>query len=238
MTDPLHELQEMSAALGDFARALSATRDVLPRRSEGADRTGSVTVVIDAEDLPQSITVTAGWRQRLSPEALGGAAVEAGQAAAVNRLSAWQDGAGRAAWESVPEQLPEAGTSVPGLPALLGDLGEVTPRPLEQLAEDVLAALDRADAPVTPVQGRGGDEAGHVSVVLARGGLVSCETDGRWAAEAGTAALNRALAAALAQARTRLAAAVRAAEEEGAGTDAMLREALALLTDPGRLHHS
>ncbi|MFI8456607.1 hypothetical protein [Kitasatospora sp. NPDC085464] len=246
MNDPLRDLQQMSAFLGDLTHALAETRDILPQRSEGTDRTGSVTVVLGPEDLPLSITVEAGWQQRLSPEALGGAAVEAGQAAAVNRLSVWQQDAGKAAWAAVPDRLPDdrAAADAVAEPALdltlaVGDVSQVTPRPLEQLAEDVLTALDRAGAPGVPVQGRGCDEGGHVTVVLSRGGLVSCEPDGRWAAETGTAALNHALAAALAKARTDLAAAVRSAREEAAaGTDRMLREALALLADPSKLRNS
>ncbi|MER7584500.1 hypothetical protein [Kitasatospora sp. NPDC097691] len=245
MNDPLGDLQQMSAFLGDLTHALAATLDVLPQRSEGADRTGSVTVVLDPEDLPLSIVVAAGWQQRLSPDALGGAAVEAGQAAAVNRLSVWQQDAGQAAWAAVPDRLPEDGTAAdagaataPDLTLLVGDVSQVTPRPLEVLAEDVLTALDRAGAPGAPVQGRGCDEAGHVTVVLSRGGLVSCEPDERWAAAAGNTALNHALAAALSKARSNLADAVRSAKEEAtAGTDRMLREALALLADPSKLRN-
>ncbi|MEU8927607.1 hypothetical protein AB0D10_43005 [Kitasatospora sp. NPDC048545] len=246
MNDPLRDLQQMSAFLGELTNSLAVTRDILPQRSEGADRTGSVTVVLDQEDLPLSIVVADGWRQRLSPGALGGAAVEAGQAAAVDRLSIWQQDAGQAAWEAVPDRLPgddaaaDAGaTTAPDLTLLIGDVSQVDPRPLEVLAEDVLTALDRAGAPSVPVQGRGSDEAGHVTVVLSRGGLVTCDADERWAAASGTAALNHALAAALSKARTELAAAVRSAKEEaGTGTDAMLREALALLADPGKLRNS
>ncbi|MEU4303465.1 hypothetical protein [Kitasatospora aureofaciens] len=244
MNDPLRDLQQMSAFLGELTDALAVTRDILPQRSEGTDRTGSVTVVLDPDDLPLSIVVAAGWQQRLSPDALGGAAVEAGQAAAVNRLSVWQQDAGQAAWEAVPDRLPDhdaaadtATATTPDLTLLVGDVSQVSPRPLEVLAEDVLTALDRAGAPSVPVQGRGCDEAGRVSVVLSRGGLISCEPDQRWAAAAGIAALNHALAAALSKARTDLAAAVRSAKEEAAGTDRMLREALALLVDPSKLRN-
>ncbi|GGV04699.1 nucleotidyltransferase domain-containing protein [Kitasatospora aureofaciens] len=117
MNDPLGELQQMSAFLGELTDALAVTRDILPQRSEGTDRTGSVTVVLDPDDLPLSIVVAAGWQQRLSPDALGGAAVEAGQAAAVNRLSVCVNG--HAIPQGKRHVIPQAlgvGSAVPGRP--------------------------------------------------------------------------------------------------------------------------
>ncbi|MCX4746689.1 hypothetical protein OG455_14370 [Kitasatospora sp. NBC_01287] len=249
MDDILRDLQHLNTHLAGLRSALAATQEALPRRAEGTDRSKTVTVLIGPDDLPLSIEVGPDWSRRLRPAELGGAVVEAGQRAVVQRLAGWQEEAGRAAWQAVPSELPDGGGPVAEPPvaeappadltALLGDLSQVAPRPLEELVEDVLDSLDQAAAPPAPVEGRGSDQAGRLTLVLSPGGLTACELDESWAAERSSAELNRALARALAQAHSGLADALRAARDRTAtGPDALLREALALLSDPRRLADS
>ncbi|MFF7634486.1 hypothetical protein ACFZB9_15225 [Kitasatospora sp. NPDC008050] len=244
MSDILRDLQQMNTFLGELTGALAQARDVLPSRSEGTDRSGTVTVVLGPDDLPRSIDVASNWQQRLSAAELGGAVVEAGQAASVARLSVWQEREGQALWDAVPDQLPHPDAPSPAEPApvdltlLLGDLSQVEPRPLDVLVEDTLTALDQAGTPASPVQGRGADQNGRLTLVLSPAGLAACDADERWLAAQSSGELNRALAQALSHAHSDLAAAVQRSKGQASGSDALLREALALLMDPRRLADS
>jgi hypothetical protein len=61
----------------------------LPPQAEGADRTYTIVVVLDADGLPRSIDVGEDWKRKLRAESFGGAVMEAFSAASQERLRAW-----------------------------------------------------------------------------------------------------------------------------------------------------
>jgi hypothetical protein len=83
-TEGVARLLEESDALERVARA-AARAPAEP----GSDGTGSVTVTLDERGLVATVTVDAGWRQRVPRDRLGDAVIEAVSDASARRLAAW-----------------------------------------------------------------------------------------------------------------------------------------------------
>src|SRR4051812_37940963 len=73
-TRRLHRLQAQTAKLGLLTRQLAAA---IPARTEGSDPTGCVLVTLGRDGIPADIRVRDGWQQRLQPEQLAGAVLDA-----------------------------------------------------------------------------------------------------------------------------------------------------------------
>jgi hypothetical protein len=140
----LGELQRMREVVNGLRQRLARARVGGPPQVEATDRTGAVGVVLDSDGLPEVIRVADDWQGRLDAGDLGPAVIEACQAAGAKRMAAWsqalhtdddRDGLHRPV--SVPTD---------PLPARLrGQVAEARPRPIDALAEDMMAASDRVD---------------------------------------------------------------------------------------------
>jgi hypothetical protein len=134
------------------------------------------------------------------------------------------------------------------LPARLrGQVAEARPRPIDALAEDMMAAFDRVDqiAAASPlartVTGR--DASARLAVTLSAAGLASCTAPKAWVGQQTGSTLTSALGQALSAARDALAGT--AGDPDPAGQpgqpdelgqlDQVFAEALAILTNPERL---
>ncbi|WP_433271040.1 hypothetical protein ACQPZF_11415 [Actinosynnema sp. CS-041913] len=219
-----------------------------PPRVEGRDRTGSVHVVLDRDGLPDSVRVEFDWNRRLEPGAFGSAVLEAAQAAMGTRMAewtrtlqseGWQERADRLQAES--EQAPRRPVSDELPPALRRKVAETEPRPIGELAEELIKAFDGIEQqqlrPPTPAGGVGEVAAGKLRLTLTGSGLASCDADPDWVRDQTAARLMNALNEALALAKARLAS-VAQQQEPSTGLDRLFTEALSILGDPHRLADS
>lgn len=242
----LQQLQQYAAALNGL---LTDAQSKAPKRSQAEDSSGAVTMVLDGSGLPEEIRLAQDWQRRLEPGALGAAVVDAFAQAAQARVSAWgrtleggewgdkvsrmmaADAQGRG-----PMATSEQASEVP--PLFRRDQATVKPRPVEELAEDMIKAFDNVDAYASASsltkEFEGTNGARTVTVKLSQAGLAACTVDGGWAAGQPATVLSNALGDALASARAKL----RAAADEPSPTgklDSLFDEAIALLNDPRRL---
>lgn len=216
----------------------------MPQGAEGTDTQGAVTVRLAADGLPEFIRAASDWQRRQAPEAIGAAVSEAYGAAMSEQMTAWAQVFEDGDWQSKADQLdsqfgqPAASAVQPDIPER--DLRYVVSRPLDQLAEDVLSAFDaveRMDETASgPAEVNGTSAARHVTLVVSKGALRSCEVDRQWAAGQSYIGLNQAFEEALGDARDKLSSIEAAAADGLAGlqVDSLLDEALAILRDPQR----
>ena len=239
MTEPApdaftRELAELRSYLAGLGSVFQELEQQAPARSTGTDATGTIRVTLDHAGQPEQITVHDSWPQRLRPDALSAATAEAFSAAATARGAAWKDALDRAGWQQRADRLDDrAGPAVtaPGeLPAAFRRVPPGPPRPVSQLAEDVLTGLDSAAAlaarPRPASQGTGANRERTVTVTLRPGGQLACEISAQWAAPRTAAALNDALAQALTAARRSLAAAAALGKPDMTRANQLLAEAL------------
>ncbi|MEU9110423.1 hypothetical protein AB0D04_01180 [Streptomyces sp. NPDC048483] len=245
----LEQFQQQAAAV---QRTMREIEESVPPEAEGADARGAVRVTLGADGLPARFQVATDWQRRSAGAAFGSAVVEACGAAMEQRMAAWslamEQAARRGLFDDAPGANGAAGSGAgagagPQPPAAERDVGHVIPRPIDEVTEDMLSALDAAqaaaDSPTSgePVTGTGSGARGRVTVTVQQGALVSCEVDGSWAAGESSVSLGSALDAALAEARGRLAAAL-AEAESAAGPkvvlDGLYDEAMAILKNPER----
>jgi hypothetical protein len=122
-------------------------------------------------------------------------------------------------------------------PALRHPAEDVTPRPIDQVAEDMIKAFDHvgdfAAPPPHAIRGAGSSRSRKLILTLSTTGLVSCTADPEWVSAQTAASLMNALGEALTAARADL--------ENGTdrpvpsrSLDHLFTEALALLRDPRR----
>lgn len=214
----LEQLRRYGSGLQDL---MSELQRLAPERSEGADSTGSVRVILGPDGTPETIRVGAYWKEKLQPAAIAGAVNGACQAAMQKRGAEWAATMERVHWRERLEALddsPAGGSSPGGTPAGQVPAGfrrqEPPPAPAfnpdEVDPEDVLQLADaalNAELPDKPLTGRGASRDGMLEIQLGQGGQVACRIDPRWAAGRSGAQLSEALATALAAARKQLAAA-------------------------------
>ena len=243
MTDDLMaafaQMQHYTAALH---RLIATAQEQAPRRSEGTDDSGAVRVELGADGLPTAFQVDRDWERMLEPEAFGAAVVQACQAAMGDRLSAWSTSLQDSGWQDGANRLrggPQAQPATPPTrvpPAFRRPVPEVTPRPLGQLTEDVLAAFDGVGDFAAPRPGAstGSGGGGKLTITLSTTGLSSCTADPTWVDAQTSARLMNALSEALAEAKSKLDR-TPPASPEPPGMDRLLAEAMALLKDPRRL---
>ncbi|MFD4762359.1 hypothetical protein ACFWOJ_26875 [Streptomyces sp. NPDC058439] len=217
---------------------------MVPQGAEGTDTQGAVTVRLAADGLPEFIRAASDWQRRQPPEAIGAAVSEAYGAAVSEQMTAWGQALEDGDWQSKADQLdsqfgqPAASAAQPDIPER--DLRYVVSRPLDELAEDVLSAFDaleRMDETASGPDEVNGTSAGrHVTLVVSKGALRSCEVDRQWAAGQSYIGLNQAFEEALGDARDKLSSIEAAAADGLAGlqVDSLLDEALAILRDPQR----
>ncbi|MEU8569283.1 hypothetical protein AB0C51_13140 [Streptomyces pathocidini] len=209
---------------------------------EGWDPGGAVRVKLESDNLPEVIQVANDWQHRLAPRDFGPAVVKAYQAAANTRMQAWASVLEQSDWRIHAEQArsdaPQPAT--PEARASERDLRHVAPRPLGEVAEDMISAFDNIAGIgvelANPVQGKGKSSTRSVTITVTKNALVSCEVSPQWPSRRHPATVAQALNEALANARADLVRATAAAEAGGRRSqlDSLFGEALAILSDPQR----
>lgn len=243
----LQELVRFQRTAVQLQEAVTAAQKRLPEEGTGSDSQHAVTVRVSKNGVPQRITAARDWQRRCRPESLADAVVEASTAAALELISTWSQRVTQSGWDLRAGDLDHASPSGIGAqPGLTDDPREsgwqrVVPRPLNELAEEVIDALTVDDSPdVNPQEAKsatGRDPGRHVSITLSSGSLSCCEVDAAWASRQASTGLNRAFAGALTDARCSL----KQADTTDANADhqrrlrALLDEAMATLTDPRRI---
>jgi hypothetical protein len=234
------QIQRYAAGLQGL---LAEAQAMAPGRSQGADRSGAVHVTIGPDGLPSSFRVAPDWKRKLQAETFGSAVLEACQAATGERLSAWTNALADDGWQDKVERLkgdptdpaPPIQEPAPIPPALRKAVEQARPRPADQLAEEVLGALDNVEQFTPPsASGSGSAARGKLTVTINPTGLTSCTADPEWVSKLTAARLMNELDTALAAARADLQAHSQRAKP-AAGMDRLIAETLSLLKDPRRL---
>ena len=221
----LQQLRQRIAEVGRLAREMA---EGAPHHVEGSDATGWVRIVVGRGGLPHQIRVREGWQQRLEPEQLASAVIEANSDAMQRAMrafvSAMDDGGWwgrRAAVDEMTDGYPAHGSQAsPELP--VGNARDVN-----DLAEEVMLKLHRVQTSpaASPASVEGHDE-GHVSIQLGPGGLTACTIAPDWAKHRAGAAISAALSTAV----RRAVATYPPLQPAGAEPDTFLGDALATLS--------
>ncbi|MBP2476627.1 hypothetical protein JOF53_005499 [Crossiella equi] len=236
----LAQLQQQATALHTLLQDATAS---MPRQAEGADDSGTIRVTLGPDGLPASFRVEAGWERRLHPEAVGSAVLEAFQAATRQRMAAWSETLATDGWKAQLDRLKAvqgaAGEAPSPVPSQLRT-GAAAPRPVDVVAEDMIKVFDTLTSPSTtgggPAAATGADRSGKLVLSLTQEVLLSCTTEARWAAGQSATRLMNALGEALLAAKAELANQMRTPRPHPtAAADAVLADALALLSSPDRL---
>lgn len=243
----IRDLQQFQQHALNLQNMMTDMQNRMPQGVEGTDAQGAVTVRMAADGLPEFIRAASDWQRRQEPAAVGAAVSEAYGAAMSQQMTAWAQALEDGDWQAKADQLdsqarqPAPPTGQPEQPDILErDLRYVISRPLDELAEDVLSAfdvVDRMDETASePAEVEGTSAGRHVTLVVTKGALRSCEVDRQWAAGQTYIGLNRAFEEALGDARDKLSSAEAAGADGLAGlhVDGLLDEALAILRDPQR----
>jgi hypothetical protein len=234
------QIQRYAAGLQGL---LAEAQAMAPKRSQGADRSGAVRVTTGPDGLPVSFQVAPDWRSKVAAEAFGAAVVEACQAAIGDRLATWTNTLAEDGWQDKVERL-KGGPADPAPPsqeparippAFRRPADQAWPRPVDQIAEEVLRAADGVGR-LTPssASGTGSAARGKLTVTVNRTGLTSCTADPQWVSRQTAALLMNALGVALAAARADHQARSRR-PEPATGMDRLIAETLSLLDNPDRL---
>ena len=240
----IYRLQQYATAFGGL---ISDAQAMAPTNSEGTDASGAIRVLLGPDGLPDSIRVTAEWQRRLTADAFGAAVVEAFQVAMGNRLGIWTEKLDDERWQFKVDNLKDdfddrhPGPSPVSLPAALQrGPTNVTPRPLDQMAEDMLSAFDALEKPthhgITEERVTGSSANRRITLTLTGNGIESCTADPRWVAEQTAARISSALGEALESARSELSHAINARPRPASDDlKGLFDEAIGLLNDPRRL---
>ena len=177
--------QEALRRAAHLRSALEHLQAAAPARAVGSDNSGRVQVVLGPDGLPAEIRAPGGWD---GPAAGFGAAVEEAFAgASAQRLQTWS-----AVGSPNGPEPPDPEEPVP--------VGAGSARPVEQIAEDVIAALGEAVAlgtvPSPEQQGVGSAGAGRLVLLLSYRTGVRCSADPDWVSRQDAAGLDAALAVA------------------------------------------
>lgn len=237
-------LQQFQQHALNLQNMMTDMQNQVPQGVEGTDAQGAVTVRLASDGLPEFIRAASDWQRRQEPEAVGAAVSEAYEAAMSQQMTAWAQAIEDGNWQAKADQL-DGQARQPTPPARQPDIPErdlryVISRPLDELAEDVLSAfdvVDRMDETASePAEVEATSAGRHVTLVVSKGTLRSCEVDRQWAAGQSYIQLNQAFEEALGDARDKLSSTEAAGADGIAGlqVDSLLDEALAVLRDPQR----
>lgn len=239
----LAQVQRYAAGLQGL---LAEAQAMAPGRSQGTDRNGAVHVTIGPDGLPNSFRVAPDWKRKIKADTFGSAVLEACQAAIGERLSAWTNTLTDNGWQDKVERLkggptdPAPPSQAPARipPALRTAVELARPRPIDQLAEEVLGAFGNVERFIpSPASGSGSGARGKLTVTINNTGLTSCSADPRWVSEQTAAMLMNELGKALAEARANLQVQSQSPEPM-TDMDRLITETLSLLNDPRRLADS
>ncbi|MFC1402375.1 MULTISPECIES: hypothetical protein [Streptacidiphilus] len=243
MDDALQRLEALQEKLTDTLDFIGRLEQIPLPTAEATDRSGAVTVRLALDGLPESVRLHAGWRRTTSASALGSAVVEAAQLAVAERVTQWSRDLVAKGIAGPQQQLtsPSGGvtSSVP-TPRLSGHQPpSPSVREPSEIVEDLLVtlavmeqALASSSAGSTAQRGTAAD--GRVRVQLSAQTLQSCEFDQGWLATVSDNEVESALQAAVASARSAMAAAPEnAAARLGRRSDELIGEITAALERRG-----
>ncbi|MET0235422.1 MAG: hypothetical protein ABW224_12330 [Kibdelosporangium sp.] len=238
MTDDLiRELRQLQQYASGLQGLIADAEANAPARAEGTDSSGAVHVVLGPNGVPKSYRVDQGWERKLRPEAFGDAVLGAFEQAMQDRMKAWTTTLQKDNWQSKVDNL----ENQPQVPVMFqGPKFTGTPRPLDDLAEDMMKAFDDVqqapDLP-KPAYAVGTAGGGKLTLTLSKSGVVSCVADPRWVSAQTATRLTNALSEALAAAKQELEK-MSVAQEPANPLDRLIGETFALLNDPQRLAES
>ncbi|MEU4693187.1 hypothetical protein [Actinoplanes sp. NPDC023714] len=220
----LQGLQQRATQLGQLAGELASAA---PVRSEGYDASGRVLVVLGQDGLPTEIRVHERWQERLEPDQLGAAILDAASDAGQSAIRAWTGRLDESRWWRRQRDADE-GVAIPDGEALVGPpLG----RPQhdgefnEQIVNALQASVRQAGRPRPSGEVTGTDTGQHVAVTLTGGGIAGCFIDPWWARDRTGGAITESVSIALRRAMHELAAPAL----PSADLDALVGDALATL---------
>jgi DNA-binding protein YbaB len=217
MEDLLRDLAELRQYADGLQQLMAEFQQASPERSEGTGGSGMVRAVYGPDGMPETITVSPYWAQKLAPDDFAAAVTGACQAAAAQRGAAWSQRLQASGWQDRADRLdqetPGSAVASPG-PAPRAQrrpTQAIPPRDVNRFAEDAIGLLDSViaaagPAPPAPV-GNGTSGNGALTIELTAGGHVSCRADPLWVSRHTGTQLTEALRDTLAAARQSLAAA-------------------------------
>jgi hypothetical protein len=220
----LQQLQQRATQLSQLAGELASAA---PARSEGYDATGRVLVELGPDGLPIEIRVRERWQERLEPDQLGAAILEAASDAGQSAIRTLAGRLDESRWWRRQRDA-EKGAAIPDVePRVKPPLGH--PKRDGEFNEQVMNALHasvrQASRPRSSVEVTGTDTGQHVAVTLTGGGIAECFIDPWWAPDRTGTAITEALATALRRALHELAAPA----HPSADLDALIGDAVATL---------
>ncbi|GAA4625810.1 hypothetical protein GCM10023196_031440 [Actinoallomurus vinaceus] len=238
------EVAPFELQVSAIKRLIAEAFEKAPRRSEGTDDAASVRVVLGGNGLPERIQVVADWRNRVAPEKIGDAVVDAFRAAVHKRVVTWAVALEETGWQNkanrLQQYLNDDNISMPRgrLPAAFKrEPAEIVPRTLEDVAEGFIKAADRISKTPLRVKVRrqniGWGAAKKIRLILDDDGIKSCTIDCEWASARTAAELSEGLSKALAVARLSLAKNLKD-NAPNVGLEDLLGSALELFVNPHR----
>ncbi len=233
----LQQDQLQAAGLQDVA--ISMQPPAMPPVERG-DRADAFLLRLDEDGVPDRIRVANDWSQRVRPEDIGQAVLEAYGGAVGAYMHAWAQHLERSNWE---ERMRRSATGISDqAPKARPTEREAPPPSMDEIAESAIAALRTA---VTPPSVDADERettrvnaARRAVITLPQGRMTACQVDARWAKRQSSQSLAGALGRALKRAREELRQrkqaeeAARAAQAERA--QALFGDALQILKNPQR----
>ncbi|MBW6438209.1 YbaB/EbfC family nucleoid-associated protein [Actinoplanes hulinensis] len=227
LTQRLQRLQQRAAELGQLASELASAA---PERSEGYDASGRVSVVLGRDGLPTDIQVRDRWQDRMEPEQLGQAVLDATHDAGQAATQAFTGSLDERRWwrrrqeaDAGPQEGPfRSNGPVPRSPVGRRQLdGEFN----EKIMRTLRATASQANEPSPVVEVEGTDDGHHVMLTLNSGGLSECFIEPDWARNRTASLITDGLLTALRRARRKLPP----SDGVKADLDALIGDALATL---------
>ncbi|MEU4564889.1 hypothetical protein AB0F72_41465 [Actinoplanes sp. NPDC023936] len=220
----LQQLQQRATQLGQLAGELASA---VPERSEGYDVSGRVLVVLGPDGLPTEIRVREGWQERLEPDQLGAAILDAASDAGQSAVRTLAGRLDESRWWRRQRDADEGVENPDEKPLVRPFLG----RPQhdgefnEQIMNALHASVRQARQPCPSVEVTGTDTGQHVAVTLTGGGIAGCIIDPWWARDRTGSAITESVSTALRRALHDLAAPAHPSAE----LDALVGDALSTL---------
>jgi DNA-binding protein YbaB len=191
--ETVHNLSNLADEADSYAQRLAAAQAaVASEEATGSDESGAVTVTIASSGVVRSIEIGQDWQQHLGVEDLGGAVVEAVQAAMISRLGVFAAALDEEEAKPAPAPKPRQPTGE-SFAAKLQEAIAQAPSPeagqralneLGVLLDEIEKGFDEMDALAESFVGatyEGRSRSGHVTATVSSGGaLVGVTFDKRW----------------------------------------------------------